>query len=138
MEEEGDHGGSGSPDRPYHLVRSTHHMSKQRDTEKEEWNYYVGGEEETMIRLAEHAAANNNLNVFRSILVCDACCKCNEPTGSIVFGTERNRCRLFCHAIDAYAPFALADTAGHGIYAPIGNLSSVSMKKRSVIVSCSY
>ena len=37
---EGDDGGSGSPDRLYHLVRSTHHMSKQRDREQKERNYY--------------------------------------------------------------------------------------------------
>lgn len=43
-----------------------------------------------MIRLAEHAATNNNIRTVPSVLVYDACCKCNEPTGprgSIVFGT---------------------------------------------------
>lgn len=87
--EERDHGGSGSPDRPYHLVRNRHHMSKQRDIEKEERNYYVA-RPETMIRLVEHAATNNNIRSAPSVLVHDACCKCNEPTGprrSIVFTT---------------------------------------------------
>lgn len=96
--EERDHGGSGSPDRPYHLVRNRHHMSKQRDREKEERNYYVA-RPETMIRLVEHAATNNNIRTAKC-----TCTRCllqvqrADWTAAIdCLYDGCNRCRLFCH-----------------------------------------
>ena len=84
-----------------------------RETESKRNGIITGAGGETMIRLAVHAATNNN-NSF--------CCECTyiytmlvasatEPTGprrSIVFAYGRNRCRLFRHRMDAYALFTLS------------------------------
>lgn len=62
-----------------------------------------------------------------------------EPTGprrSIVFAYVRNRCRLFCHRMDAYALFTISIYEDEILDADRRNRVLCSLSTRKILRSC--